>query len=49
MSSGVFDAARLPVGGLHHGNGKTALVLVTMAAAMMTIRVSTGPYLQARS
>jgi hypothetical protein len=46
MSSGMFDLARPPVRDAGHGTGRTALVLVTIAAAIRTIRVSTAPCLQ---
>ena len=46
MSSGTFDLARPPVRDAGHGTGKTALVLVIIAAAIRTIRVSTAPCLQ---
>lgn len=46
MRSGTFDLARPPVRDAGHGTGKTALVLVTIAAAIRTIRVSTAPCFQ---
>lgn len=46
MSSGTFDLARSSVLAPGQGTGKTALVLVRIAAAIRTIRVSTAPCLQ---
>lgn len=45
MSSGTFDLVP-PLRAPGQGTGKTALVLVTIAAAIRTIRVSTAPCLQ---